>query len=71
MIGAGVAGGIVSFAGVKAGSIGISGLPAFLSVFTEYWGVYFLAMGTSIAITVVLTLVFSKMKIFEKQLQEE
>lgn len=71
MIGAGVAGGIVSFAGVKAGSIGISGLPAFLSIFTEYWGVYFLAMGTSITITIVLTIIFSKMKIFEKQLQDE
>lgn len=60
MIGAGIAGAFTSFFQVKAGSIGISGLPAFLSIFTEYWGVYFLAMGISIGVTIALTFVFSK-----------
>lgn len=67
-IGAGIAGGVVSFFNVKATSIGISGLPAFLSIFTSQWGVYFVAMGMSIAITMLLTYIFSKSKFFNKSL---
>ncbi|MCC0705754.1 PTS trehalose transporter subunit IIBC [Clostridioides sp. ES-S-0190-01] len=70
MIGAGVAGGVVSYFNVKASSIGISGLPAFLSIFTDQWGVYFLAMGLSIAITCILTYIFSKSKYFNKEFIE-
>ncbi|MCC0704089.1 PTS trehalose transporter subunit IIBC [Clostridioides sp. ES-S-0049-02] len=70
MIGAGIAGGVVSYFNVKASSIGISGLPAFLSIFTDQWGVYFLAMGLSIAITCILTYIFSKSKYFNKEFIE-
>lgn len=70
-IGAGIAGGIVSACNVKATSIGISGLPAFLSIFTSQWGVYFLAMGISIAVTLLLTYLFSRSKKFQKSLDEQ
>nr|UWI50978.1 PTS trehalose transporter subunit IIBC [Clostridioides difficile] len=70
MIGAGIAGGVVSYFNVKASSIGISGLPAFLSIFTDQWSVYFLAMGLSIAITCILTYIFSKSKYFNKEFIE-
>ncbi|MCC0668588.1 PTS trehalose transporter subunit IIBC [Clostridioides sp. ZZV14-6153] len=70
MIGAGIAGGVVSYFNVKASSIGISGLPAFLSIFTDQWNVYFLAMGLSIAITCILTYIFSKSKYFNKEFIE-
>lgn len=70
MIGAGISGGVVSYFNVKASSIGISGLPAFLSIFTDQWSVYFLAMGLSIAITCILTYIFSKSKYFNKEFIE-
>ncbi|MDB0438689.1 PTS trehalose transporter subunit IIBC [Clostridioides difficile] len=70
MIGAGISGGVVSYFNVKASSIGISGLPAFLSIFTDQWNVYFLAMGLSIAITCILTYIFSKSKYFNKEFIE-
>ena len=60
MIGAAIAGAITAGAGVKAGSIGISGIPAPLSILTEYWGIYLIAMLVSIVITMLLTFVFSK-----------
>ena len=69
MIGAGVAGAIVSFGRVKAGSIGISGVPAPLSILTEYWGIYLVAMATSIGLTVLLTYLFSKNKKFQNELK--
>jgi PTS system trehalose-specific IIC component len=70
MIGAGVAGAIVSFGQVKAGSIGISGIPAPLSILTDYWGIYLIAMGTSIGVTILLTYLFSKNKNFKNELNE-
>lgn len=70
MFGAGVAGSIVSSYHIKATSIGISGLPGFLSIFTEYWQVYFIAMGTSIALTALFTFVLSRTKWFKKQLTD-
>jgi len=70
MVGAGVAGAIVSYFQVKAGSIGISGLPAPLSIFTKYWGIYFVAMGASIGITCLLTYFFSKSKTFQNDVTE-
>lgn len=69
-MGAGVAGAIVASFNVKATSIGISGLPAFLSIFTSQWGVYFFAMAVSIVVTFVLTYLFSKSKFFNKSLEE-
>lgn len=63
MIGAGVAGAITAAANVRATSIGISGLPAPLSIIPKYWFVYFIAMLVSITVTMALTFVFSTKKI--------
>ena len=62
MIGAGIAGAITASANVKATSIGISGLPAPLSIMPEYWLIYFVAMALAILITMSLTLIFSTQK---------
>ena len=62
MIGAGVAGALTASAEVKAGSIGISGLPAPLSIFPENWSIYFIAMAISISVTMLCTWIFSKKK---------
>lgn len=60
MIGAGVAGAITATADVKATSIGISGLPAPLSIIPEYWFIYFIAMATAIIIPMFVTFLLSK-----------
>ena len=67
MAGAFVAGGITSFGGVRAGSIGISGIPAPLSILTDYWRIYVTAMAASISITMLLTWIFSRNKKFKAE----
>lgn len=68
MFGAGIAGSIVSCYHVKATSIGISGLPGFLSVFTENWKIYFIAMGASLILTGIFTFLLSRTVWFRKHL---
>lgn len=70
MFGAGIAGSIVSCFHVKATSIGISGLPGFLSVFTENWKVYFIAMAASLILTGLFTFLLSRTAWCKKQLKE-
>lgn len=62
MIGAACAGMLVAWKHVTASAIGIGGIPAFLSIFTEFWGIYFMAMGIAVAVPFVLTLVLAKVK---------
>lgn len=71
MCGAGIAGSIVASYQVKAPSIGISGLPGFLSVSTEYWMLYFIAMGTSVFFTGLFTLLLSRTRWFRQALSPE
>jgi trehalose PTS system EIIBC or EIIBCA component len=61
MIGAAFAGSVVALNGVE-GTIGIGGLPAFLNIFTEYWGVYFIATGMALIIPFLLTILYAKFK---------
>lgn len=66
MIGAAFAGMLVAFKHVTAPSIGIGGIPAFLSIFTEFWGVYFIAIVIAIVVPFVLTLTYAKVKGIKK-----
>jgi PTS system trehalose-specific IIC component len=62
VIGSALAGAFISMQGVKAPSIGVGGLPAFLSIFPENWGSFFIGMAIVIIVPFVLTLVLAKMK---------
>jgi len=62
MIGSALAGGWVLSQNVMASSIGIGGLPAFLSIFPENWGSFFIGMGIVLVIPFVLTLIIGKTK---------
>ncbi|MBM7585781.1 PTS system trehalose-specific IIC component [Bacillus pakistanensis] len=64
LIGSAIAGLIMASAGVKAFSIGVGGLPGFLSIINEYWGMFFVGMGIALVVPFVLTLVWSR---FTKQ----
>ena len=64
MIGSGLAGMFSVAMGVTANSIGVGGLPGFLSIQTEYWIPFFIAMAIAIVVPFVLTMVFEKRGIF-------
>ena len=46
--------------GVMANSIGVGGLPGFLSIQAQHWGMFFVSMGIAIVVPVLLTIIFSK-----------
>jgi len=69
--GSALTGAFISSQGVMAPSIGIGGLPAFLSIMQENWGAFFIGMAIAIIIPFVLTLVIGKMTTSkDKQLEE-
>jgi PTS system trehalose-specific IIC component len=62
IIGSALAGAFISTQGVKAPSIGVGGLPGFLSIFPENWGSFFIGMAIVIVVPFVLTLLFGKIR---------
>ncbi|WP_338787960.1 PTS system trehalose-specific EIIBC component [Metabacillus sp. FJAT-53654] len=62
IIGSAIAGAFISIQGVKAPSIGVGGLPGFLSIFPENWGSFFIGMIIVIVVPFVLTLLFGKIR---------
>jgi trehalose PTS system EIIBC or EIIBCA component len=62
VIGTAIAGMLLAVNGVKAPSIGVGGLPGFLSIYPEFWGVFFTGMAIVIVVPLVLTYAFAKMK---------
>jgi PTS system trehalose-specific IIC component len=62
IIGSAIAGAFISVQAVKAPSIGVGGLPGFLSIFPQNWGSFFIGMAIVLVVPFVLTLVFGKMR---------
>jgi PTS system trehalose-specific IIC component len=62
IIGSALAGAFISLQGVKAPSIGVGGLPGFLSIFPENWGSFFIGMAIVLIVPFVLTIVLGKMR---------
>ncbi|OAS83025.1 PTS system trehalose-specific EIIBC component [Metabacillus litoralis] len=62
IIGSAIAGAFISIQGVRAPSIGVGGLPGFLSIFPENWGSFFIGMIIVIVVPFVLTLLFGKIR---------
>ena len=62
MIGSMIAGVISVGSGIMANSIGVGGIPGFLSIQAGDWFMFFVAMAVAIVVPVILTMVFSKMK---------
>lgn len=71
MIGSGLAGMFSVATGVTANSIGVGGLPGFLSIQTEYWLMFFIAMAIALVVPFVLTVLFEKRGIFVQEGVEE
>ncbi|WP_121613476.1 PTS system trehalose-specific EIIBC component [Mesobacillus foraminis] len=62
IIGSALAGALISVQGVKAPSIGVGGLPGFLSIFPQNWGAFFIGMAITLVVPFVLTFLFGKMR---------
>jgi len=60
IIGSALAGAFIAMAGVQAPSIGVGGLPAFLSIFPKNWGSFFIGMAIAIIVPFILTLLLGK-----------
>ena len=62
IIGSAIAGAFISIQAVKAPSIGVGGLPAFLSIFPDNWGAFFIGMAIVILVPFLLTLLIGKVR---------
>jgi PTS system trehalose-specific IIC component len=62
LIGAAIAGMILGIGHVKAPSIGVGGIPGFLSIYPQNWGTFFIGMIVAIVVPFVLTFIFGKIK---------
>lgn len=60
MIGSGIAGVILALNNVLASSIGVGGIPGFLSIFPNQWGVFFLGMAIVLVVPFTGTLVYGR-----------
>lgn len=63
MIGSSFAAVISVGAGVQAFSIGVGGLPGIISIKSEYWGYFLLAMAVAIVVPFVLTYLVGKRRL--------
>jgi trehalose PTS system EIIBC or EIIBCA component len=62
IIGSAIAGLVITVSGVEATSIGVGGIPGFLSIFKEYWGSFFTGMAIALVVPFVLTFLYGKVR---------
>ncbi|OAZ50390.1 PTS system trehalose-specific EIIBC component [Paenibacillus polymyxa] len=61
MIGSGIAGILLTVNHVLASSIGVGGIPGFLSIFPNNWGVFFVGMAIVLIVPFALTFMYGKL----------
>lgn len=62
MIGSAIAAVVITSQHVEASSIGVGGLPGFLSIFPQYWSAFFIGMAIALIVPFALTMVLGKTK---------
>lgn len=60
MIGSAIAGMLLTFNQVRASSIGVGGIPGFLSIFPNQWGVFFIGMVIVLIVPFVATVLYGR-----------
>lgn len=60
MIGSAIAGMLLTLNDVRASSIGVGGIPGFLSIFPNQWGVFFIGMAIVLIIPFVATVLYGR-----------
>ncbi|MGE6576329.1 PTS system trehalose-specific EIIBC component [Paenibacillus xylanexedens] len=63
MIGSAIGGVLLTMNNVQATSIGVGGVPGFLSIFPDKWGVFFIGMAIVLVVPFVLTVIFGRAKL--------
>ncbi|ADM68459.1 PTS system trehalose-specific EIIBC component [Paenibacillus polymyxa E681] len=61
MVGSGIAGILLTVNHVMASSIGVGGIPGFLSIFPNNWGVFFIGMAIVLIVPFALTFMYGKL----------
>ncbi|WCK55252.1 PTS system trehalose-specific EIIBC component [Aneurinibacillus sp. Ricciae_BoGa-3] len=62
IVGSAIGGMFITMNKVLAPSVGIGGLPAFLSIFPRSWGPFFIGMAIAVVIPFILTFVYAKVR---------
>lgn len=60
MIGSAIAGMLLTVNQVRASSIGVGGIPGFLSIFPNQWGVFFIGMAIVLIVPFVATVLYGR-----------
>lgn len=63
MVGSAIGGVLLTMNNVQATSIGVGGVPGFLSIFPNKWGVFFIGMAIVLIVPFVLTVIFGRAKL--------
>ncbi|KAA0781618.1 PTS glucose transporter subunit IIA, partial [Bacillus sp. BB081] len=67
MIGSAIAGVLLTINHVLAYSIGVGGIPGFLSIFPDQWGIFFIGMAIVLIVPFTLTLIYGKIIVRRQQ----
>ncbi|PRA09610.1 MULTISPECIES: PTS system trehalose-specific EIIBC component [unclassified Paenibacillus] len=70
MIGSAIGGVLLTMNNVQATSIGVGGVPGFLSIFPNKWGVFFIGMAIVLVVPFVLTVLFGRAKLRKEDRNE-
>ncbi|PQP81107.1 PTS trehalose transporter subunit IIBC [Paenibacillus sp. PCH8] len=70
MIGSAIGGVLLTMNNVQATSIGVGGIPGFLSIFPNKWGVFFIGMAIVLVVPFVLTVIFGRAKLRKEDRSE-
>ncbi|MEC0167064.1 PTS system trehalose-specific EIIBC component [Paenibacillus graminis] len=62
MLGSAIAGVLLAMNNVLASSIGVGGIPGFLSIFPNQWGVFFIGMAIVLIVPFTATVLFGKFR---------
>ncbi|MBP2000067.1 PTS system trehalose-specific IIC component [Paenibacillus shirakamiensis] len=63
MVGSGIAGVLLAVNNVLASSIGVGGIPGFLSIFPNQWGIFFIGMAIVLVIPFTATLLYGRLQL--------
>ncbi|WP_427051777.1 PTS system trehalose-specific EIIBC component [Paenibacillus sp. TC-CSREp1] len=63
MVGSAIGGVLLTMNNVQATSIGVGGVPGFLSIFPDKWGVFFIGMAIVLVVPFLLTVVFGRARL--------
>lgn len=71
LIGSGLAGMLLTLNDVRASSIGVGGIPGFLSIFPNQWGVFFIGMAIVLILPFAATMLYGRIAVQRAKKNEQ